>query len=258
MFNTGVIDEELLTSIKAYDVGNGGHSFVLDLDGVGRPEILEVDITVGKLNHPLPMVLRPVHDDLNEEQRARYLQRVPQIVNGHDYVAYSRRRFDEPLEETFRTIRWTTWDVQEYRNVAKLLYGDEAFAIVSEVIFYADKGQAGIIHEFAALNFMDSLEMFINLVPSKQPEKDTMINDSNIQPAAALEVVIPTKLAGQDYPDPTPEMLKDPRFEVIWQAIKGWDLERTRGAGYAGATGNDVRRILDALDAVALNTGLVN
>ena len=53
------------------------------------------------------------------------------------------------------------------------------------------------------------------------------------------------------YPDPTPEMLEDPRFEAVWQAIKGWDLERYRGAGYSGATGNDVRHILDALAKVS-------
>ena len=50
------------------------------------------------------------------------------------------------------------------------------------------------------------------------------------------------------WPDPTPEMLADPRFEAVWQAIKGWDIN-VPGAygGYCGATGNHVRAILDAL-----------
>lgn len=49
------------------------------------------------------------------------------------------------------------------------------------------------------------------------------------------------------YPDPTQEMLDSPEFEAVWQAIKGWDIQRKNGDGYAHATGNDVRHILDAL-----------
>jgi hypothetical protein len=51
------------------------------------------------------------------------------------------------------------------------------------------------------------------------------------------------------WPDPTPGMLSDPRFEAIWQAIKEWDINVPRAyAGYCGATGNHVRAILDALE----------
>jgi hypothetical protein len=51
-----------------------------------------------------------------------------------------------------------------------------------------------------------------------------------------------------NWPDPTPEMLADPAFEKVWQAIKSWDIN-VPGAygGYCGATGNHVRAILDAL-----------
>lgn len=49
------------------------------------------------------------------------------------------------------------------------------------------------------------------------------------------------------YPDPTPADLDDPFFEVIWQAIKGWDLAREQGQLYSGATGNDVMHVLNAL-----------
>lgn len=38
-------------------------------------------------------------------------------------------------------------------------------------------------------------------------------------------------------------------FEPIWQAIKGWDIQREHGAGYHGPTGDDVRAILSALAA---------
>lgn len=48
-------------------------------------------------------------------------------------------------------------------------------------------------------------------------------------------------------PDPTENDLKDPRFEAVWQAIKHWDIQRYPGAGYAGASGNDVMAILSQL-----------
>lgn len=38
-------------------------------------------------------------------------------------------------------------------------------------------------------------------------------------------------------------------FEPIWNAIKGWDIQREHGAGYHGPTGDDVRHILSALSA---------
>ena len=39
-----------------------------------------------------------------------------------------------------------------------------------------------------------------------------------------------------------------PLFEAVWTAIKGWDIERKEGEGYAHATGDDVREILKATD----------
>jgi hypothetical protein len=52
----------------------------------------------------------------------------------------------------------------------------------------------------------------------------------------------------EPWPDPTLEMLEDPRFEAIWQRIKSWDINvPSVYGGYCGATGNHVRAILDAL-----------
>jgi len=53
---------------------------------------------------------------------------------------------------------------------------------------------------------------------------------------------------GDEWPDPTPEMLEDPLFERIWQCIKSWDI-RVPAAydGYTSATGNHVRAIFDAI-----------
>lgn len=47
--------------------------------------------------------------------------------------------------------------------------------------------------------------------------------------------------------EPTKEDLESPLFNAIWEAIKHWDIERYPGAGYAGATGTDVKRILVAI-----------
>lgn len=43
------------------------------------------------------------------------------------------------------------------------------------------------------------------------------------------------------------EALDHLEFNAIWEAIKGWDIERKRGEGYAGATGTDVRAIQNSL-----------
>lgn len=54
------------------------------------------------------------------------------------------------------------------------------------------------------------------------------------------------------YPNPTEADLKDPAFNAIWEAIKGWDLSRgpgRQGHMYSGATGNDVMHVLLALRA---------
>lgn len=55
-------------------------------------------------------------------------------------------------------------------------------------------------------------------------------------------------LKPRHWPDPTPEMLEDPKFNAIWSAIKTWDINVPEAyGGYCGATGNHVRAILDAL-----------
>lgn len=50
------------------------------------------------------------------------------------------------------------------------------------------------------------------------------------------------------WPDPTPEMLQEIKFNRIWECIKTWDINVPEVyVGYSGATGNHVRAILDAL-----------
>lgn len=59
-------------------------------------------------------------------------------------------------------------------------------------------------------------------------------------------------LPKSDYPDPTPEMLTNPLFNTIWQVIKKWDIDRHRNGLIGGATGNDARRIYDAVVKLAM------
>lgn len=59
------------------------------------------------------------------------------------------------------------------------------------------------------------------------------------------------KLPERPWPDPTPEMLSDPRFNAIWNVIRSWDMNVPEVyVGYCGCTGNHARAIFDALSAV--------
>lgn len=52
------------------------------------------------------------------------------------------------------------------------------------------------------------------------------------------------------YPNPTPDDLLRPEFDLVWDVIKHWDISRMDSAHaglYAGANGNDVMAILKAL-----------
>lgn len=49
--------------------------------------------------------------------------------------------------------------------------------------------------------------------------------------------------------DPTPAELDDPLFDVIWNVIRRWDLQRDYDALRSGATGTDVVAILRPLKA---------
>lgn len=50
--------------------------------------------------------------------------------------------------------------------------------------------------------------------------------------------------------NPSLEETKSPMFNAIWEAIKQWDMRRSRDAHYSEATGTDVCTILDAIGRV--------
>lgn len=69
------------------------------------------------------------------------------------------------------------------------------------------------------------------------------------KPKTILKTTYERKVAA--WPDPTPEMLQDPKFNAVWHVIKSWDINVPEVySGYCGATGNHVRAILDALSRV--------
>lgn len=51
----------------------------------------------------------------------------------------------------------------------------------------------------------------------------------------------------KNHPAPTQEMLEDPLFCAIWDAIKGWDIGCRAYEGHTGAMGNHARAIFEAL-----------
>lgn len=50
--------------------------------------------------------------------------------------------------------------------------------------------------------------------------------------------------------EPTKDDLESPLFNRIWEVIKGWDIQRKPGEGYAGATGTEVMAIIEAVKEV--------
>lgn len=83
-------------------------------------------------------------------------------------------------------------------------------------------------------------------------ELEKILSSDEVGPAVQIRpdgtVLVGVEAQTVPWPDPTPEMLSDPKFNAVWACIKSWDIN-VPGAysGYCGATGNHVRAILDAL-----------
>ncbi len=60
-----------------------------------------------------------------------------------------------------------------------------------------------------------------------------------------------------DLPDPSPEELKDPLFNVIWEAIKTWDINV--GDGYTGCMGSHAKQMCDSVtNAIAVDGSILS
>lgn len=68
---------------------------------------------------------------------------------------------------------------------------------------------------------------------------------------AQLRDYVDERVAGGDGNGPTEADIASPEFQAVWSAIKGWDIQRSPDRGYAGANGDDVMTILNALRAAS-------
>lgn len=84
-----------LPRVSYFGVGNGGHK---SQSGVNNFPLLSNEIhrsrDTGMFNQ-LPLVLRPISDDLTTAQQALYCLRRVENHNGADYFAYYLKRFDK-------------------------------------------------------------------------------------------------------------------------------------------------------------------
>lgn len=91
--------------------------------------------------------------------------------------------------------------------------------------------------------------------------EDDIEDDSVLDPTDCSSIISPSEIMIQQIsdlrpgvesalgmPDPTENDLKTHAFNIIWEAIKGWDIAVPgKYEGYTGATGNHVKAIYDAL-----------
>lgn len=180
--NQGVLPGSTdLTNLKAWIIGNKGHSSVTGVEGISKPEPIPHRATDASLYGTIPFVLRPVTNDIPATSRALYCLRREETHDNVRYAAYYGRRLDftnttpqmqlktitnnvetttpfvpsssnlnpTPPDITSTgvnstdgsyvtvvaalTLGITEADATELLNVAKILYGDEGYAIISEI-----------------------------------------------------------------------------------------------------------------------------
>lgn len=72
-------------------IGDGGSGMEKAADRPAIPDLRDHDPTDCALYHHLPFVLRPINNDLTNEQRSRYRLRRKELHNGVEYFAYYAR-----------------------------------------------------------------------------------------------------------------------------------------------------------------------
>lgn len=89
-------------------VGNGGHYNDIINNDIAVSRLYQHESTDANCFRPMPLVVRPIANDLTPAQRAGYaMRRVETLANGQQYVCYYLKRIDlsnvEPRME-YRTI----------------------------------------------------------------------------------------------------------------------------------------------------------
>lgn len=167
--------------LRYYTVGNRGHQLVVGANGIPKPEPVQHRATDAALYGHMPLVLRPVSNDLTAGERAKYALRREETHEGVRYAAYYLRRLDmtnvvpsmeykvvsggteqtspfvpnssnlnpTPPQVNNTGVNLTSGDyvsasarlslsiseaeASELLNVAKVIYDDEGYAIISEI-----------------------------------------------------------------------------------------------------------------------------
>lgn len=79
-------------ALKAYVVGNRGHHFITGPDAIPISVLYEYDPGDACIYGLIPLVIRPIAEDLDVAQRANYCLRRIETISGVTYVAYYGRR----------------------------------------------------------------------------------------------------------------------------------------------------------------------
>ena len=97
--------EDKYPILKYLAVGNQGHQLVEGAEGIPYTAPKRHAATDAACFNHIPLVLRPLSDDLPSDRRARYALRRQEEHNGTNYIAYYLKRIDlEDLEiEMHRT-----------------------------------------------------------------------------------------------------------------------------------------------------------
>jgi len=84
----------VMPKVEYYCIGNGGHRVQVGADSIGYFEPIPHRLDDAGLYRFLPFVMRPIIDDLDVNERARYGMRVPIDVSGTRYWAYYLKKID--------------------------------------------------------------------------------------------------------------------------------------------------------------------
>jgi hypothetical protein len=102
------IGDYVMPKVQYMAIGNGGHKVISAADNIPRLNpILHSPKHAALYNH-IPFILRPVDQDISDEERINYRLRCMITVDNLPYIAYYLKKLD--LSDLIITI--------EYRNVA--------------------------------------------------------------------------------------------------------------------------------------------
>jgi hypothetical protein len=210
-----------LPRVSYVAIGNGGH---ITRTGINSFPLLDNFIHRSRdtgLFNQMPHILRPIGNDLTDDEREEFAMRRIENHNGEDYFAYYLRRFDKSMLDISiqdRTIDqnqntqidlfipstddlkpepidlqntgtntvqgkyiaatvnlvmpFSQFHAEEFLNVCQIIYGDEKYAIISEIALVSgvdrmlptSDGAGGTLTMNEAIH-----AQIVNQIPALQP-----------------------------------------------------------------------------------------